>query len=345
MAPSRKKNVSMEHRTRSRSPMTRPQPIRTREELSCRETRRSSSLSLSSRDHRIPIDCPFPGCNATTVHQHYDNVQFFNPHPAPETRHRGYASSRRVTSLQPNVVNGVPAMRGQETFGPEILDEEEAAQEQDGNLQSSVAGGDEKDVQEKPIEQRTLITTLKVAAPEVRNNAQRLVALADLSKEQQAVGEFDGAALEEYTVMDEGISDLSPGDPITSRRTLDFVEDLLTPLQTIPLEIDYETIANAWDSRRVQQQPEESPTTTSPGLQDVFDEWLVPKTPEQASETLPWDIQSLGHSLNDLSREDGDRELPSNMMRPPPDSYKRQFPATIEDGDDFEAIFGLSGKD
>lgn len=325
--------------------MTRPQPIRTREELSSRETRRSSSLSLSSRDHRIPIDCPFPGCNATTVHQHYDNVQFFNPHPAPETRHRGYASSRRVTSLQPNVVNGVPAMRGQETFGPEILDEEEAAQEQDGNLQSSVAGGDEKDVQEKPIEQRTLITTLKVAAPEVRNNAQRLVALAGLSKEQQAVGEPDGAALQEYTVMDEGISNLSPGDPITSRRTLDFVEDLLTPLQTIPLEIDYETIANAWDSRRVQQQPEESPTTTSPGLQDVFDEWLVPKTPEQASETLPWDIQSLGHSLNDLSREDGDRELPSNMMRPPPDSYKRHFPATIEDGDGFEAIFGLSGKD
>lgn len=180
-------------------------------------------------------------------------------------------------------------MRGQDIFGPEISDDDDAVQEQDENGQTSGTDDDETDGKEEQIEPRTLIVTFRVGAPEEGNDIQRSVALADLPKEQQNVEILDGAAPEESTMMDEGISDLTPGDPITSRRTLDFVEELVNPMQTIPMDIDHETIANAWDSRDVQDQHEVSPLAASRGLQNVFDTWLVPRIPEQASETLPWD--------------------------------------------------------
>lgn len=377
MAPSTKTNTRKERRARSRSPATRPQRIRIREELPTRETRRSSTLTL--RDHRTAIDCPLPSCNAATVHQHCNNLQFFNPHPANEIRLRGYASSHRLASSQFNVGNGGPAMQGHDMFGPEISDDEEAAQAQDENKQRSVVGYDETDDQEEPQERRTLIVTLRVAAPEGGDDALRFMAPADLSKEQQAVVTLDGVAPEEYTVMndddepapgeeidnqslvalanhakeqqdvvilgetapeeyttmDDGTSDLTPGDPITSRRTFDLVEDLSTPLQTISLDAD------AWDFK-AQTQPEESPWTTSPKLQNVFDEWLVPRTPKQTSKSLRLGIERLGDPLHNLSREDGDRELPSTMMHPAPDPYIRQFQVSTEGEDDFEAIFGHS---
>ena len=50
---------------------------------------------------------------------------------------------------------------------------------------------------------------------------------------------FDEPAPEEITTMDEGVSDRSPGDLGTSKCTLDLVEDLINPLQTHSLEIDY----------------------------------------------------------------------------------------------------------
>ena len=344
MAPSRKKKVQKERRARSKSPPIRRQSIRTPEEVTSRQTRSSNTLSL--QDHRIPVDCLLPSCDATTVHQHYDNLQFFNPHPANEIQYPGCVSSHRVTSLQPDVANGGPALRGQEIFKPENSDDDETVQEQDENGQTSGTGDVETDDQEEQIEPRTLIVTFRVGAPEEENDAQESVALADLPKEQQDVMILDRAAPEEYTTMDEGISDLTPGDPITSRRTLDFVEDLVNPMQAIPMDIDYETIANAWDSRDVQKQREVSPLMASRGLHNVFDKWLVPMIPEQASETLPWDIESFSTPLhNSLSQGDGNRELPSDMMRPAPDPYMLQFQVRIEDEDDFEAVFGHSGKD
>ena len=173
-------------------------------------------------------------------------------------------------------------MQGQAMFEPELSDER-AVHEQYEQGQISVPEDDETDGQEEPIERRTLVVTLRVAAPEERSDAQRPVASVDLWKEQQDVIITGVVGPGEHTVMDDGTSDLSPDDPITSRRTLDFVEDLLTPLQTIPMEIDYETVANAWDSRRVHEEPPESPWTISPGLQGEFDEWLVPKTDSRAS--------------------------------------------------------------
>ena len=65
------------------------------------------------------------------------------------------------------------------------------------------------------------------------------MAFAALPQEQQGVVIFDGPAPEEITTMDEGVSDRSPGDSGTNKRTLDIVEDLINPLQTHSLEIDY----------------------------------------------------------------------------------------------------------
>ena len=264
--------------------MTRRTSIRAREELPRRETRRSSTstLSLSSRDHRIPVDCPLPGCNATTVHQHKNNLQFFNPHPANEIIYRGYVSSHRVAPWQADVTSGGLTMQGQETFDPEISDEEKV-QEQNDFGQVSVTEDDEIGDGEEPSERRTLVVTLRVAAPEEKSDAQGSVALADIPREQQDVVILSGVESQGYTVMDDRNPDLGAEDPITSRRTLDFVEDLLTSRQESSMDIDYETVANAWNSRGVHEQPRVSLLRISPGLQEVFDEWLVPKTPEQAS--------------------------------------------------------------
>lgn len=281
----------------------------------------------------MPIDCPLAGCNARTVHQHYNNLQFFNPHPANEIRYRGYANSHRVTSSQSDVANGGQARQGEETLGPDILDDKGSAPEQVVIEQASVTGNNEKDDKEGPKERRTLIISLRVAAPEERSDAQRSVAPVDHPQEQQDIVILNGVAPEEHTMMDEEISHPSPRDPITSRRTLDFVEDLINPLQAHSLEIDYDTIANALASRGMQELPEEPPSTTSQGLQSLFDEWLVPNTPEQASETLSGDTQTLADPLHRLSWEDGDDELPSSVMRPSPTLYMQQY---------FAAIYGHS---
>ena len=234
-------------------------------------------------------------------------------------------------------------MQSQEMFGPELSDEE-AFQEQHEIGQTSVIEDDEIDDQEEPRERRTLVVTLRVAAPEERSDAQISVTSVDQWKEQQEVIITGVVEPEEHTVMEDGTSDLSPGDPITSRRTLDFVEDLLTPPQTIPMEIDYETVANAWDSRIVHAEPQESPLTIPPGLQGEFDEWLVPKTPEQAPETLLWDIKSLGHPLHNPSQGDGDGKLPLMIVRSPQDHTMGPVQVTMGDETGLESIFGHAGK-
>lgn len=230
-------------------------------------------------------------------------------------------------------------MRGRQMFGPRIFDHEGADQKQDRKGLPFVAGGDATSDQKEQMEQCASTIISRVATPEEGKDAQKSVALADLPREQQDV--FDRRAPEEISIMSDRIFSLTSGDPITSRYTLDFAEDLVSPLQIIPMEVDYETIANAWDPEGMQGQREESQLTTSPGLQNVFEEWLVAKTPEQASETLPWDTESLGDRLHHLSRADGNRELSSNMRCPSPTPNMQQFQTIREDGG-FAAMFGHS---
>ena len=199
MTPARKK-VGEGRRTQSRNTVPTPQPTPAREQRLRPETRRTSSLDWAPPDHRIPIDCPFPRCNAKTVHQHPGQLQFCNPHPANEVQQRGYARSQRTTTSQPSVTDGIATTQAQKVFATEKSGDQEA-------------------------------------------------------------------------------SHLSPKDPVTSRRTAEFVNDLLTPPQALPMNIDYDTIAEAWDSRAVHQQPEVSPSPTSPDEQNVFDEWLAPNAP------------------------------------------------------------------
>lgn len=398
MAPSRKANVRRKHDARSRSPGSPEGPIRNREDLRGRRTRRSSDLS--SRDHRTPIDCPLPRCNATTVHQHYNDLQYYNPHPANETRHCGYVSSHRVISLDPNVANGETATRDQEMLEPELSDDEEAAQGQIEIKHPHATEDDhETDDQEKATERRTGVSNTDPEEPKLSDNeavaqgpndikhphitndherndqegpTEQRTGVSDSTPEDPEVSENEEAAQaqndnrqpnitnnsstfdqEEPTERRTGVSDFIPGDPITSRRalafipgdpitsrrTLDFLEDSVTPLQAFPMEIDYEIIANAWDSRRVKEQPKEPPQTTSPEMQSIFDEWLVPGTPEQGSDTTLRDGQSLDVPLDRLRRDDGDRGMPSATSFSSPTPYMRQFQSHSEQ-EDFTSIFG-----
>ena len=166
-------------------------------------------------------------------------------------------------------------MCGQETSEPEVWKHGEEAREQDGHGEPSVVNGDETNGQEEPTERRVPITNIGINGLIKEKEAQRSLTSTGPPEEQKNVETLIETAPEQYTMIDEGDSDMSLGDPITSRRTLDFVEDVLTPMQTTPMEIAYETIANAWDHRAVQQQSDWSSSTTSPGLQDIFDEWLV----------------------------------------------------------------------
>ncbi len=110
------------------------------------------------------------------------------------------------------------------------------------------------------------------------------------------------------------------------------------------MAIDYQTTGNAWDSREVREQPQESQLTFSGRLQDIFDEWLVPGTPDQASETLPWDTETFDPFQIPI-QEENDGELPSGMQHPASDPYIPQFQVTGEGEDDLNAIFGHSEKD
>ena len=158
---------------------------------------------------------------------------------------------------------------------------EEALRKQDGDRQIPIAKGDREDHQDRATKRRTVLTNLRVAPAADQGDAQRSAVFTESSQEQDQEDETPReAALETYTRRTHASTfNPSPSDPITSERTLDFVEDLLTPLQTVPMDISSKSIANAWDSGAAPQRSDDSLPTTSPELQSIFDEWLVPITP------------------------------------------------------------------
>ena len=141
-------------------------------------------------------------------------------------------------------------------------------------------GSNRTDHQDQPTERYTILTTLRATAPADQSDAQISVVFTESSQEQdQEDAKSREAALDNYTKRtDDGTYNPCPNDPITSERTLDFVEDLLTPLQTVPMNIRCKTTEIARDCG------DESLLTTSSELQNIFDEWLVPMAPEWASE-------------------------------------------------------------
>ena len=185
MAPLRKSNVLRERRARSRSPATR--------------TRLQHTSSLTSRDQRVPIDCPLPRCKASTVHYHGTNPQFYNPHRENEVRHRGYIGSRRDMHSQTKAASGVPAMGGLDMFDSGTSGENGPAKEQVSRTADEEAG-----IQERPIS--PLVVTLKAPISEEVNSAQESVPSADIPGNQKDGPMHDAAAPEEVTIMKEGIS-------------------------------------------------------------------------------------------------------------------------------------------
>ena len=177
-------------------------------------------------------------------------------------------------------------MPHQKTLGLEGSKHKEATQKRDGNGRFPIGSGNQTDHQDQTTEQCTMLTTLRATAPADQIDAQISVVFTEpLQEQDQEDAKSREAALENCTKRtDDSTYNPSPSDPITSERTLDFIEDLLTPLQTVPMNILCKTTEIARGCGAVSKQADESLLTTSSELQNIFDGWLVPMTPEWASE-------------------------------------------------------------
>ena len=56
-------------------------------------TTRSSQSREPIADHKVPIDCPFPRCEAKVEHQHPPALQFYKPRPEFAMNYLGYANA------------------------------------------------------------------------------------------------------------------------------------------------------------------------------------------------------------------------------------------------------------
>ena len=169
----------------------------------------------------------------------------------------------------------------QSTSGLETFKHEEAIQEQDGDVRFPIASSNRRDHYDQTTERHTMMPPLKVAAHTHQNPAPSSVLSTDSSQQQdQQDATPHEVPLDTYTKR----TDDSTSDPITSKRTLEFIEDLLTPLQTVPMDISYNIVENACDFRAAPQRADDWLVPISREMQKIFDEWLVPMTPEEETE-------------------------------------------------------------
>ena len=166
-------------------------------------------------------------------------------------------SERRISSDLPKPskyisrFNYFPAMSRQKTLSlEEGFRHEESTQKQDRKVQVPIAKGDPTDHQDRATERRTTLTTPRIAPPAHQNNAHVSILLTKPSQAQdrEDIKSREAAAENSNKRPDDSTNNPTPSDPITSKRTLDFINDLLTPLQTVPTEFTYETLANACES-------------------------------------------------------------------------------------------------
>ena len=171
-------------------------------------------------------------------------------------------------------------MQGRKNFEPEVRDFEKAVQQPDGNGQDPIVIGNRTDERDKATKRRAVIAPREAALTQ-KSDEKTPEDSAKNPNKQQKDGILHEASPQEHTMLAGGLSDLNPNDPITSRSTLEYVEDLLTPLQTTSIEISYNTMAAALRYTAAPQNFDDPSSTVSPGLQDVFDEWLVSEVPDQ----------------------------------------------------------------
>ena len=163
---------------------------------------------------------------------------------------------------------------------PEARELEEAVQQQDCNGQNPIVIGSGTDERDKATKRHAVITPREAASTQ-KSNEKTPVDSAKNPNKQRNDGILHEAGPQEHTMLAGGLSDLNPNDPITSRSTLEYVEDLLTPLQTTSIEISYNTMAAALRYTAAPQNFDDPSSTVSPGWQDIFDEWLVSEVPDQ----------------------------------------------------------------
>ena len=162
---------------------------------------------------------------------------------------------------------------------------EDATQKQDSNGRFPIVSGKRTEHQNSIKERRNIPHILTLTAAADQQNAQKSVVSTESFQEQEEEEHEDEELTCEASrdinssLTDDRPSDLDSGDPITSKRTFDLVEDLLTPLPTVPMDVSYETIAKACNCRVGARPADGVVLTFSPEEQAMFDEWLVPMSP------------------------------------------------------------------
>ncbi len=138
---------------RSVSPANQPTHVRARDEPPARSTRSWATAPPVSNitptaSQRIPIDCPFVGCQASTTHQHLPQLQYYNPRLGRAVHYHGYGnSSRDTSSSRPSLVVTFRTARqghGDSLEEPEANGNDEVAEpEQKPKERGAVASDDQ----------------------------------------------------------------------------------------------------------------------------------------------------------------------------------------------------------
>ena len=180
--------------SRSASPSHRPTRLRTRDEPPARSTRSWTSAppisgTAPTAGERMPVDCPFRGCQALTTHQHVPQLQYFHPRPGRAVRYHGYRSRNRDASSRSSLVVTLRVPRPDHGFplgGREVAGDEEVAEAELNKEEWEVVMGDDETAhtQEQFAQKRT---------------AQGESSLGETDEPQEPAAMLNGPAADEMT--------------------------------------------------------------------------------------------------------------------------------------------------
>ncbi|CAF9932589.1 hypothetical protein IMSHALPRED_008935 [Imshaugia aleurites] len=182
-------------RQRSASPSTQPTLLRIRDEPPARSTRSWVGAPpvydiMPTATQRIPIDCPMRGCQASTVHQHLPQLQYFNPRPGRAVHYHGYENSNSRRSSRPSLIVSLRiGNRAQETaeLAPAVAENEPVSQEENDAEHGPANSNKEVDAQELLLEEEQDQTLgYNAAYSEEIDNIQRAAPLGRLADDFSA---------------------------------------------------------------------------------------------------------------------------------------------------------------
>lgn len=254
---------------RSASPANQPTYVRVRDEPPARLTRSwvtapPVSNTKPTASQRIPIDCPFVGCQASTTHQHLPQLQYYNPRLGRAVHYHGYGnSSRDTSSFRPSLVV---------TFRT-------ARQGHGGSLEESEANGNDDVVEpEQEIQERGAVAgddgtaVHEQLAQELENTTKRDETSSGKTDDVQetAAATSHGPAIH---------------DSIHNKSQSNLLQATMTPPASSPFAAEEESIAQP-PTRS--PEPENSQYPAAPPTPSIqFGDWLPGQRPDPNATSAP----------------------------------------------------------